>query len=267
MRPHGRARVSSRYPEAHAICDRCGFRFNHVDLSWQFDWQGPRLANKRILVCYSCNDKPFEHNRTIILPPDPIPIGNPRPENFVLADQPVSFQQWEPLSLVRPPTQSGNIGNIGNLDAAFRPPANKGSGISAQSAVSIVGANYVGKNWSAQTGGYTNTPSPVTPHGVTYNIASFTAQAPSDLPFLASGAATLEFDGWNGSAWVALWSGVSIGTANETLSVTLASSAQGQYYGHRLVITGDGTRLAVASLVLNAAGEGRVATAPSVQPS
>ena len=33
----GRARTDASNPQAHAICDRCGFRYNHVDLRWQFE--------------------------------------------------------------------------------------------------------------------------------------------------------------------------------------------------------------------------------------
>jgi hypothetical protein len=75
----GRARTSARSPQAHAFCDRCGGRYNHVDLSWQMDWAGASMVNKRILVCHSCLDKPQEQLRAIILQPDPIPILNPRP--------------------------------------------------------------------------------------------------------------------------------------------------------------------------------------------
>jgi hypothetical protein len=79
----GRARTSSRAPQAHAICDRCGFRYNHVDLRWQFDWAGASLINKRILVCNTCYDKPQEQLRAIVVPADPVPILNPRIEYFV----------------------------------------------------------------------------------------------------------------------------------------------------------------------------------------
>lgn len=78
----GRARTSSRRPQAHAICDRCGFRFNHVSLRWQFDYAGAGLVNKRALVCGPCYDKPQEQLRAIILPADPVPIVNPRTEPF-----------------------------------------------------------------------------------------------------------------------------------------------------------------------------------------
>ena len=81
----GRARTSARNPQAHAICDRCGGRFNHVDLSWQFDWAGAGLINKRLLVCRSCSDTPQQQLRSIVLPADPTPIMNPRPQDFVNA--------------------------------------------------------------------------------------------------------------------------------------------------------------------------------------
>lgn len=83
MRPHGRARVSSRNPQAFAICDRCGFLHNHNRLQWQFDWAGASLINKRILVCDTCLDTPQQQLRAIILPADPVPILNPRVQNYV----------------------------------------------------------------------------------------------------------------------------------------------------------------------------------------
>ena len=76
------ARVSSLWPQAFAVCDRCGFVYNHKDLVWQLDWVGPRMQNKHILICESCRDKPQEQLRTIIVPADPIPIADPRPENY-----------------------------------------------------------------------------------------------------------------------------------------------------------------------------------------
>ena len=78
----GRARTNARAPQAHAICDRCGFRYNHVDLRWQFDWAGASLINKRILVCNRCYDRPQEQLRAIVVPADPVPIQNPRVEYF-----------------------------------------------------------------------------------------------------------------------------------------------------------------------------------------
>jgi hypothetical protein len=82
MRPHGRASVSTRNPQAFGICDRCSFLYNHNRLQWQFDWAGAGLINKRILVCNTCLDTPQEQLRAIILPADPTPILNPRVQNY-----------------------------------------------------------------------------------------------------------------------------------------------------------------------------------------
>lgn len=78
----GRARTSSSNPQAHAICDRCAFRYNHVDLRWQFDWRGAAMQNTRILVCDTCYDSPQSQLRSIIVPADPTPIVNPRVEPY-----------------------------------------------------------------------------------------------------------------------------------------------------------------------------------------
>lgn len=82
----GRARTSASNPLAHAICDRCGFRYNHVQLRWQFDWAGASLINKRLLVCNPCYDMPQEQLRAIVVPADPVPIINPRVQDFVTAE-------------------------------------------------------------------------------------------------------------------------------------------------------------------------------------
>lgn len=86
MRPHGRARVSSRDPRAFGICDRCGFLYNHNQLKWQFDWAGASLINKRILVCNECNDVPQNQLRAIVLPADPTPILNARTQDYQTAE-------------------------------------------------------------------------------------------------------------------------------------------------------------------------------------
>ena len=82
----GRARTSSSSPQAHAICDRCGFRYNHVDLQWQYDWRGAALQNIRILVCNSCVDTPQEQLRAIVVPADPTPIMQARVQDFRQAE-------------------------------------------------------------------------------------------------------------------------------------------------------------------------------------
>lgn len=85
MRPHGRAKVSSRNPRAFGICDRCGFLYNHDRLQWQYDWAGASLINKRILVCDTCLDVPQQQLRAIVIPADPVPIQNPRIQDYCAA--------------------------------------------------------------------------------------------------------------------------------------------------------------------------------------
>ena len=80
--PHGRARVDARSPRAFAVCDRCGFLYNHKDLHWQYDFRGRSLANLRILVCDTCEDTPQPQLKPRIIPPDPMPIMNARPERY-----------------------------------------------------------------------------------------------------------------------------------------------------------------------------------------
>ena len=79
----GRARTNASSPSAHAICDRCGFRWNFSDLKFQYDWRGAALQNLRILVCPTCYDTPQEQLRAIVVPADPTPIINARPEQYV----------------------------------------------------------------------------------------------------------------------------------------------------------------------------------------
>lgn len=86
----GRVNASSRSPEAAALCDRCGFVYDHADLHWQLDWRGASLQNLRILICNRCDDTPQQQQRSLVLPLDPPPIIGARPEGFVNAE--VDFQ-------------------------------------------------------------------------------------------------------------------------------------------------------------------------------
>jgi hypothetical protein len=51
-------------------------------LRWQFDYAGAGLINRRILVCDTCEDVPQSQLRNIILPADPVPIMNPRIQDY-----------------------------------------------------------------------------------------------------------------------------------------------------------------------------------------
>lgn len=82
----GRARINARNPRAAACCDRCGFIYNLINLSWQYDFAGASLINKRILVCDTCNDVPQSQLRNIILPADPVPVQNARIQAYKMAE-------------------------------------------------------------------------------------------------------------------------------------------------------------------------------------
>ena len=82
----GRARVSAKNPQAQGVCDRCGIWYNLVNLEWQYEWRGTALQNIWIRVCGRCLDVPQEQNRAIQLPADPVPVWQPRVENFVAAE-------------------------------------------------------------------------------------------------------------------------------------------------------------------------------------
>lgn len=240
--------------------------YNHDQLQWQWDWQqGPRLFNLRILVCPTCLDKPQESGRTIVLPPDPVPIRNPRPENYALADNPVSPLGWSPQDnfLISPSTAGANIGNLinnGGVDAAFnivgQSSAFNSTSVVAEFSPNTVGVvnkrmtycaalsvsnssfNWVGKNWNAVPSGVTSiTASTVT--ALAHVVSGFAAYAPSDQAFLRTGSAGWVFEGSNdGSNWTTISSGATAGTAGEVLTATTTSAASYGY--HRFAIVGDG---------------------------
>ena len=60
--------------------------YDRVRLSWQMDFRGPVLQNIRLLVCDRCMDEPAYQAKAIILPADPVPIVQPRPEWFTQSE-------------------------------------------------------------------------------------------------------------------------------------------------------------------------------------
>lgn len=79
---HGRARVDSRSPSAFGSCDFCGMLYNRTDLVPQMEWYGTSLTDTGYRTCRRCLSVPQDQLRPIILPPDPIPIMEPRPEYY-----------------------------------------------------------------------------------------------------------------------------------------------------------------------------------------
>ena len=81
---HGHAHVDTTNPSAWGVCDRCANWFLLRDLRWQFQFAGPNLQNIRLLVCERCYDTPQPQLKPRILPPDPVPVLNARPEYFAI---------------------------------------------------------------------------------------------------------------------------------------------------------------------------------------
>jgi len=258
MRPHGNAQINARAPRALGICQRCQFMYNLDVLQWQWDWkQGPRLFNLRIKVCPTCLDTPQENGRTITLPPDPVPVAYPLPEDYVGADNPLSPLGFNTADNFLPlPPQTQNIGNMtlnAGIDAAFNGVTNKRAELCAALAVSNSSfQNTVGKNWAAdKTGTLLTLPSTVPAQ--THVVSSFTLTAPNDRPFLnaATPATGFHLDGSaNGATWTTIFSSTTAGSVGETIPANTTSGAAFQY--HRVAMAGDGiSQIAIAQLVLN----------------
>jgi len=91
MRPHPkRAKVDATSPRAWATSDRSGFIGNHENMQWQFQWRGKSLINTKVLVYPDEMDVPQRQLGILIIPPDPPPIMNARPEQYTIDEQPVS---------------------------------------------------------------------------------------------------------------------------------------------------------------------------------
>lgn len=79
------AEVDAESPKAWATCSRCGFIWNLNKLLWQYDYRGSTTPqNTFVLVCPRCYDEPQPQLAPQILPPDPPPIFNARPENYTV---------------------------------------------------------------------------------------------------------------------------------------------------------------------------------------
>lgn len=260
MRPHGRAQISAGNPQALGICYRCGFLYNRDDLQWQFDWdQGPRLHNIGTIVCDDCYDTPQESGRPIVLPPDPITVDYASPENYALADNPVSPVGYNVAAVFFPlPPQSlgANIGTLtlnAGINAAFDGTTNKRSEFSAARSISDSSfANTVGKNWNAYPSGITLTmPSTATP--ITHVVSQFALYAPNDTKFLNSASGVTHFNlngSFDGAAWTTLFSGTTAGTVGEVITATTTATSSWAY--HQIAFQGDGiSTISVAQVQFN----------------
>jgi len=231
MRPHGRARADRRSPRAWGTCDRCGFVYIKHDLQFQYEWAGARTQNTNMLVCDTCLDDLQEQLRVIVLPADPTPIVNPRPERDTANNNPYT-------------SIGDNIGTLtqaAGLAAAFDSNANKPFFLSAVRYVSVVGLNNtIGKSWAN-----------LDPNNPTQGLTAsrFVVTAPNDAKLASAGSVAYTFQGSNGAGFVTLASGNTVGTIGEIIDVSIAPSID--YLFHQFVLTGDGvSSVSVAQLVI-----------------
>jgi hypothetical protein len=83
-RPHPRNATSDPHDGPWARCDGCSFQWNLPKLGWQYDYAGFTIRNKYLLKCPYCLDEPQPQLRAIIIPADPDPIFNARPEQYAI---------------------------------------------------------------------------------------------------------------------------------------------------------------------------------------
>lgn len=83
----GKAQINPNAPRALGICDRCGDLHNLEALQYQYEWRGTVLMNTQLRVCDWCRDIPNEQLRAIILPPDPLPVYDPRVEPYAIDEK------------------------------------------------------------------------------------------------------------------------------------------------------------------------------------
>lgn len=103
MRPHPkRARTNPSSPRGWSTDDKSGFIGNAINLTEQVQWRGTRILGTGVMTFPDFLDKPQPQLGTIILPPDPVPLQNARPENYP-ADEiwPRLLQRGQPRYLQR----------------------------------------------------------------------------------------------------------------------------------------------------------------------
>ncbi len=78
-RPKGKhVAIDQSAPQALGICDFTGFVHRRVDLVRQMEWRGNAIVWTGFYVGKDYASKPNEQLRPPILPPDPVPVREPR---------------------------------------------------------------------------------------------------------------------------------------------------------------------------------------------
>lgn len=99
----GHAITNPHAPRAFGVCDRCGRWWNLHRLGYQYEWQGTKLINTRKRICFECKDIANPQMKARLAPPDPVPVYDPRPENFIASRFDPSPIAGNPLATQGPP--------------------------------------------------------------------------------------------------------------------------------------------------------------------
>lgn len=238
---YGRAVSDPNRPRAHAICDRCGFRYNHDQLKWQYDWRGTKMQNLRWLVCDTCYDQPQQNGqRTILIPADPVPIMNARPEQYVPANNPLSAIGANASPLLNLySAQTGTLRYGAGISAAFDGNTNKSAFVSASILTPDSSFdNWIGINWAEYPGG--TWPVGLDVPVITHTLASYAIYAPFDSTF---GSTSYVVQGTNGPAGWASWTTLASGNVNGFMGEVISGNVQGvtpSFQFHRVGLWGGG---------------------------
>ena len=84
-RPHPKWATRNPHDGPWSSCDRCGFVVSQNRMTFQYDFLGGSVPQSLgLLVCPTCLDDLNFQQKLLILPPDPRPIYNTRPEPYVV---------------------------------------------------------------------------------------------------------------------------------------------------------------------------------------
>jgi len=258
MRPHSRYRVDSNAPRAKAVCDFCGQIWQHDSLVWQYEWNGPRLFNQRRLVCLPCNDRPQQQLRTIVLPPDPLPIMNPRPELYVTDDNPMSaIGVSANFALPQYGSRIGNLTGAGGINAAFDGRLKKPVHLSAtnKGVSNSSFNNYVGINWQGNVSQLAM-PSSLKPPVINHSLSAVSVYSPTDNSFAtsfvvqASPVDTAAF-----AAWTTIASGATTGPGYSTTITITSTFTNPTNQFHRVAFLGDSVNFVSVGQILFSVAE------------
>lgn len=90
----GKCVTDPNKPRAQGVCDDCGEWFQLSTLRKQMQYMGTSPRWTGYLVCSRCLDVPQPQLKPQRLPPDPVPVPNPRTEVFSTIDYPQGFTEY-----------------------------------------------------------------------------------------------------------------------------------------------------------------------------